>query len=334
MKKIILSIFTLLFANLAIAQTVVPPYGVSSGITPILGGTDKRVLFDDNGVIGEDAGLTYDKTLGVLAIGGKTVTTSNPPLSVTQTWNAGAVVFTGIKFNVTDTASSGSSQIMDLQVGGATKFSVSKLGTIATVTGVSAYGNGNSSGFSALTDTGPAFRLGASSDVILTRDAANTLALRNGSSAQMFNVYATYTDASNYAYLRSGFDGSNFILQGGRAGTGPGYSLNIGLDATSSGNINFATLGANKWQIQSAGNIIAGTDNTYDIGASGASRPRNVYIGTSIVTGSTTLHTTSVALTNGAAAAAGTLLNAPVAGNPTKWIPINDNGTTRYIPAW
>lgn len=38
--------------------------------------------------------------------------------------------------------------------------------------------------------------------------------------------------------------------------------------------------------------------------------------------------------TNGAAAAAGTLLNAPVAGNPTKWIPIDDNGTTRYVPAW
>lgn len=48
----------------------------------------------------------------------------------------------------------------------------------------------------------------------------------------------------------------------------------------------------------------------------------------------TTLLRTSVALTNGAAAAAATLLNAPVAGNPTKWVPINDNGTTRYIPAW
>jgi hypothetical protein len=53
-----------------------------------------------------------------------------------------------------------------------------------------------------------------------------------------------------------------------------------------------------------------------------------------ITTGSTTLHTTSVALTNGAGASAGTLTNAPAAGNPTKWIPINDNGTTRYIPAW
>lgn len=43
---------------------------------------------------------------------------------------------------------------------------------------------------------------------------------------------------------------------------------------------------------------------------------------------------TSVAMNNGAAAAAGTISNAPAAGNPTKWIPINDNGTVRYVPAW
>lgn len=53
-----------------------------------------------------------------------------------------------------------------------------------------------------------------------------------------------------------------------------------------------------------------------------------------LTTNSTTLHATSVALANGAGAGAGTITNAPAAGNPTKWIPINDNGTTRYIPAW
>lgn len=41
-----------------------------------------------------------------------------------------------------------------------------------------------------------------------------------------------------------------------------------------------------------------------------------------------------VSYTNGAASQVGTLTNAPTAGNPTKWIPINDNGTTRYLPAW
>ena len=41
-----------------------------------------------------------------------------------------------------------------------------------------------------------------------------------------------------------------------------------------------------------------------------------------------------VTLPNGAGVATGTLTNAPAAGNPTKWITLDDNGTTRYIPAW
>ena len=57
-------------------------------------------------------------------------------------------------------------------------------------------------------------------------------------------------------------------------------------------------------------------------------------VGKVTTTGGATFHTTSSALTDGAGAGAGTLLNAPVAGNPTKWIGINDNGTTRYIPTW
>jgi len=40
------------------------------------------------------------------------------------------------------------------------------------------------------------------------------------------------------------------------------------------------------------------------------------------------------AFDNGAGAQAGTITNSPTVGNPTKWIPIDDNGTTRYIPAW
>lgn len=39
-------------------------------------------------------------------------------------------------------------------------------------------------------------------------------------------------------------------------------------------------------------------------------------------------------LTDGAGVATGTLTNAPAAGNPTKWIAIDDNGTTRQIPCW
>jgi len=46
------------------------------------------------------------------------------------------------------------------------------------------------------------------------------------------------------------------------------------------------------------------------------------------------LVTSSVALTDFAGAGAGTITNAPTAGNPTKWIAIVDNGTTRFIPTW
>lgn len=53
-----------------------------------------------------------------------------------------------------------------------------------------------------------------------------------------------------------------------------------------------------------------------------------------VLVNTATLIGSSVALTNGAAAQTATLTNGPTAGNPTKWIPISDNGTTRYIPAW
>ena len=47
---------------------------------------------------------------------------------LTDTWNAGATTFTALKMNVTDTASSASSLLMNLQVGGNSKFTVSKEG--------------------------------------------------------------------------------------------------------------------------------------------------------------------------------------------------------------
>lgn len=43
---------------------------------------------------------------------------------------------------------------------------------------------------------------------------------------------------------------------------------------------------------------------------------------------------TLTTITGGSTANVPTLTTGPVTGNPTKWIPIDDNGTTRYIPAW
>lgn len=56
---------------------------------------------------------------------------------------------------------------------------------------------------------------------------------------------------------------------------------------------------------------------------------RDIYIN-----GATYLARASASLTNSAGANTATLTNSPVTGNPTKWIAIDDNGTTRHIPAW
>ena len=155
--------------------------------------------------------------------------------SLADTWADGATTFTAIKMSVTDTASAAASLLMDLQVSGASRFSVTKAGGATFAGAVSVSGANNSLSFptsgSTSAGTGPNIAnyfgtlglfsgstLGAryqfgvgggwilpssqaysiEGDVNLYRDAANTLAQRNGVNAQAFNLYNTYTDASNY----------------------------------------------------------------------------------------------------------------------------------------
>jgi hypothetical protein len=63
-------------------------------------------------------------------------------------------------------------------------------------------------------------------DTILARDAANTLALRNGTNAQTFRLYGTFTDASNGRRLDiTSTTGGIFTLTA--TGNGTGASGNI-----------------------------------------------------------------------------------------------------------
>lgn len=73
------------------------------------------------------------------------------------------------------------------------------------------------------------------------------------------------------------------------------------------------------------GNVVIGTDP----GGSELMR-----VGGTLAVNSATLIKTYTTLTDGAAAAVGTLTNAPTAGNPTKWVLINDNGVIRKFPTW
>lgn len=191
---------------------------------------------------GNNAYITpaYLKTFMVT---GGTVTTSTPVFDMTQTWNAGAQAFTGLKLNVTDTASASSSMLFDAQAGSVSQFYVRKNGVIVATTRYEAGGSSGSPGgvlgdnvsmmsTSTLGWTNTSSALNTV-DTVLRRDAANTLALQNGTSAQAFNVYNTWSSAgANYERLALKWSSNVAIIGTEAGGTGSSRTLQL-LSATS-----------------------------------------------------------------------------------------------------
>jgi hypothetical protein len=180
-----------------------------------------------------------------------------------QTWNNGAVAFTAIGMNVTDTASDAASLLMDLQVGGASKFSINKDGRVSFTNGsgiAETFANylslfvGNTEAFR-ITPSAGELRLGGmrigfgsalgTQDLIVTRDAANTLAQRNGANAQAFNIYNTYTDASNYERGFMRWNGN--LLEIGTEALGTGTARAVRLGVGTARKIEIPTIGG--WQL-------------------------------------------------------------------------------------
>jgi hypothetical protein len=104
---------------------------------------------------------------------------------------------------------------------------------------------------------------------------------------------------------------------------GSGQSVSIRND----GNLHIDGGGNNVWV--DGGNIyLDSTGGSVAVGTSSPNTSAGITVNKPLLIASKTT------LTNGASTQSGTLTNAPLAGNPTKWIPIDDNGTTRYIPCW
>ena len=178
------------------------------------------------------AGDTYTLPRS-LAGTGETVTVSNPVLNLSQTWNAGGVAFTGLRSNITNTASAAGSLLMDLQLGGVTQFAVNPTGNgpiiqsgqnymylspanLTPVVGIYKF-----SGLFAANGANIGWSSGLTApDILLERDAANTLAQRNGANAQTFRVYNTFTDASNYERHSTTWSGSVCYAKNENLGTG------------------------------------------------------------------------------------------------------------------
>lgn len=118
---------------------------------------------------------------------------------------------TGLLISMTDTASPGTSKPFDIQVGGSSKFYVTESGDLHGGNGSSAIFNiyagdtqvliGYGSGYGAQAlrvCASGGLALGSGADLILVRDAADTLAQRRGTNAQAFNHYGYYSSATRY----------------------------------------------------------------------------------------------------------------------------------------
>jgi hypothetical protein len=103
--------------------------GGGGGGTP--GGSNTQIQYNSSGTFAGASGLTTNGTELTIASGTKTA--DAPVLNMSQTWNNGAVTFTGLKFNAAGTSdanSAAASLLMDLQVNTASKFRVTKPGNV------------------------------------------------------------------------------------------------------------------------------------------------------------------------------------------------------------
>ena len=166
-------------------------------------------------------------------------------------------------------------------------------------------------------------------DELPLADSASSFSLKKLTWANLKATLATWLGGNNIAISATSvttagsvqLNNAQYVQGKNLAGTttrmlgiNSGNTVYIGsVDTTDVTSLNINLSGVDRVTVGTAGMTIAGDVTT---------------------AGGAVLHKTTAALTNGAGAGVGTLTNAPAAGNPTKWVAINDGGVTRYIPTW
>lgn len=179
--------------------------------------------------------------LGSAAFNGATVTTSQPVINLSQTWNAAGVTFTGLKFNATDTASASGSLLLDLQTGAASVFNVTKTGGF-TFTDASTTTGSTSWNFYASNLSAP---------------GSATLTIGKNTNARANVLWDSLATTATLSAYNSGTTAHVTLLAGGTGGLvylRPGSS-----GATQLGAADAAAPVAQTLQVQS---VVAGTTNT------------------------------------------------------------------------
>lgn len=131
-----------------------------------------------------------------------------------DTWNDVVTAFTAIKMNVTDTASASGSKLLDLLIGGTSKFSVKKDGSVEVNGSSFRLENTSSAGSTTISQAG-------AGDVVIETDGT-TKFIVDGTSGGQFNVSGTYDEGlfiyapatGDYAAEVAMDNGSNNLVVG------------------------------------------------------------------------------------------------------------------------
>jgi len=216
---------------------------------------------------------------------------ATPILNIATAWNNASTTFTGILSNTTNTASASGSLLMDLQVGGVSKFKVDKTGW-ATLPGATFAGDiYPGSVYAGLVASVSYKPRSPGADLVFTNFAASEKMriLDSGNVGIGTTAPAYKVDAAGYGRFSSGLIAADAVIAGtsglyyGTNGTGNyafgsstalgarPLALSSGNGTYTDGNINFSTAGLERVRIDGAGNVGIGTTapaKTLSIGSS------------------------------------------------------------------
>lgn len=111
----------------------------------------------------------------------------------------------------------------------------------------------------------------AQRDLNLLRDAANVLAQQNGTNAQAFRLYNTFTDASNYERLSIGWSSNTIVI--GTQWAGTGANRNMILDCSGL----HLYLGGSRFYTFNTGGFVSG-GASQDLGDGAGNDWRDLYL--------------------------------------------------------